>query len=157
MDDDFLKGIIDRGEPARSDGEQDGLPEPDGEYRAHGRASAQPLYTLHCLLGAEGCRSFQYVHLDSDSSFSVDREGQVIRLVFLGRRSTEVIIRGRGLRMLYDLIHQHRMPWVMELEEGRDFGQDGEKAVITSIDIDEVLEAGQRRQELGPAKVLEIG
>ena len=84
MADDFLKEFRRRDDRADSGREAEGLPQSDGEYRAHGRAAAQPLYTLHCLLGASGCRSFQYVHLDSDSSFCVDRQSQVIRLRFGG-------------------------------------------------------------------------
>jgi hypothetical protein len=160
MHDEHLKDFVGRfaqtSDRESDSGEADaGLPEPSGTYKAYARATTQPVYTLHCLLGAAGMRSFQYVHLDSDTRFDVDRRGQIILLKFLGSKTTTVLIKGRNLRELYDYIHQHRMPWVMELENGRDFGS-GDEPVVTKIEFADEDES-QRRPEPVPAKVLEMG
>ncbi|MBS0264478.1 MAG: hypothetical protein JSS02_21265 [Planctomycetes bacterium] len=112
------------------------LPEPDAPYLPHSKPLARPVYTLHLLLGRDGCRSFQLVHLDSDSTFTADDAGQCIRLRFCGSKVMQVSIRGRNLRRLYDLIHQHRIAWVMRQELGRDFAAEGE-TVITEIHTEE--------------------
>jgi hypothetical protein len=159
MADEHLKEYVSRvSTPARRDADGEGLtlPEHSGAYQAFARATTEPVYTLHCLLGPAGVRSFQYVQLESDSSFTVEKRGQVISLRFSGVKTVAVIIRGRNLRKLYDLVHQHRIPWVMQLEAGRDFAA-GDEAVITSIDFPEVGEDGELRSGHGPAKVLEMG
>lgn len=109
------------------------LPDPAAPYEAYGRVSNKPLYTLHFLMGAEGYESCQYVHLDSRSSFQVTEEGQIIRIRFYGSRPADVTIVGRSLLLLYDYIHQHRMPWIRLCE--RPF-VDGDKPIITRLRID---------------------
>jgi hypothetical protein len=42
----------------------------------------------------------------------------------------KVTIRGRNLWRLYDYIHQHRIPWIMQAS--RDFSQDGQ-TIVTDI------------------------
>ncbi len=37
------------------------LPDPGSPYKAHAGPANHAVYTLHCLLGNEGCRSFEYV------------------------------------------------------------------------------------------------
>src|SRR5579863_558183 len=113
------------------------LPELDAPYQPHNQPTARPVYTLHLLLGRERWRSFQYVHLDSDSAFTADESGQCIRLRFCGSKITLVDILGRNLRRLYDLIHQHRVAWVMRQDAGRDFAADDEP-VVTDIRLEEV-------------------
>jgi hypothetical protein len=144
MADDSLMDVLTRkrGEPRPRVPEPDEpmLPEPDAPYRPHSRPVAMPIYALHVLLGCDGCRSFQYVHLDSDSAFTADDSGQCIRLQFCGSKVTAVAIRGRNLRHLYDLIHQHRISWVMRQDVGRDFAAEGE-TVITDIRIEEMKES----------------
>ena len=56
----------------------------DGAYQAHARASNKPVQSVHCLLGKDGVRSFQYVHLDSDSQFRTTSSGQAIIVRFAG-------------------------------------------------------------------------
>jgi hypothetical protein len=124
----------------QADPDQSTLPEPDAAYQPHAKPAARPVYTLHMLLGRDGCRSFQYVHLDSDSAFVADDAGQCIGLRFCGSKVMQVLIRGRNLRRLYDLIHQNRIAWVMRIDRGRDFAGDG-ATVVTSIEIEEVREA----------------
>jgi hypothetical protein len=122
------------------------LPDSAHGYMAHSRPANKPLYTLHCILGKEGYRSFQYVHLDSDSRFAVEGKGQVIRLRFSGSKTTAVTIRGRNLMRLFDYVHQHRTAWVMQIEAGRDFAADGE-TVVTAIEIEEVRDAEPGRSD----------
>jgi hypothetical protein len=57
---DHLKDILGsrNGAPVADDSE---LPEPCEPYKAHARAANKPVYSLHCLLGKDGIRSFQYV------------------------------------------------------------------------------------------------
>jgi hypothetical protein len=144
MADDSLMDVLTRkrSEPRGCAPEPDEpmLPEPDAAYQPHSRPAVWPVYTLHLLLGREGCRSFQYVHFDSDAAFTADESGQCIRLGFCGSKVTIVSIHGRNLRRLYDLIHQHRIAWVMRQDAGRDFAADGE-TVVTEIRVEEMQEA----------------
>jgi hypothetical protein len=117
------------------------LPDPSKGYEPCARPSHTSLYTLHCILGGDGYRSFQYVGLDSNSSLTADGNGQVIRLKFCGSKTTAVTIRGRNLSRLYDYLHQHKIAWVMRLDRDRDFAA-GNEPVITAIEIEEVQEAG---------------
>ena len=115
------------------------LPDPAAPYQAHGRASNAPVYTLHCALGKDGFRSFQYAHLDSDSAFRIEPRGHVITVRFAGTRTVAVTIRGRNLGRLYDYLHQHRIPWVMRAD--RDFADGADRQpLITAIEIEEVTE-----------------
>lgn len=59
----------------------------DGAYQAHARAANKPVQSIHCVLGKDGVRSFQYVHLDSDSQFRTINSGQVIVVRFAGLKS----------------------------------------------------------------------
>jgi hypothetical protein len=111
------------------------LPDSSSPYQAYARASNKPVYTLHCCLGKDGYRSFQYVHLDSNSGFCIDPKGQTITVRFAGSKHLQVTIRGRNLWHLYDYLHQHRTSWIMRAD--RDFGEDKE-AIITAIEIEEV-------------------
>lgn len=120
------------------------LPDPTAPYEAYGRAANKPLYTLHCCLGADGYRSFQYVHLDSWSHFESSAEGQTIRLRFGGTRLVDVTIAGRNLRLLYDYIHQHRMPWIRLCDNSF---TDGAKPIITRLRIDAVEAVGLSPEE----------
>jgi hypothetical protein len=105
----------------------------DGEYQPYARAANRPLYSIHFVTSKREVRSFQYIQLDSNSSFTSDG----IALRFTGMRAISVRIAGRNLWRLYDLIHAHKMSWVMEVAPGRDFVKDGD-AVVTSVRIIEV-------------------
>lgn len=113
------------------------LPEPGSPYQAHARAANKPLYTLHCLLGAKGAVSFQYVNLDSHSEFRAEKEGQIIKLRFVGSKIWEVTIGGLNLWKLYDGIHRHVTSWIRLSDRGFAAGADGE-ALITAIQIKEI-------------------
>jgi hypothetical protein len=121
------------------------LPEPDEDselpdvsqgYKAYGRATVKPVYSLHLHLGKEGYRSMQYSHLQSDSRFEMS-DGHVIILHFAGpfEKLLRVRIAGRNLAHLYDLLHRHCVPWVRRAD--RDFG-DGKEPVVTGIEVTEV-------------------
>ncbi len=145
MPDDHLLEILNRHsgrspEGGAPDADEWLLPSDTDTYLAHGRGTHRPAFTLHCVLGKEGFRSFQYAHLDSDSRFEVAGNEQVIRLRFCNYKIAAVTIRGRNLGKLYDYLHQHRMPWIRRVDPGRDFASDGEP-VISAIEIVEVDDA----------------
>lgn len=125
-------------EPADSDS---GLPDTSAPYQAHARPASRPVYTLHCCLGRDGYRSFQMVHLDSNSSLKTTSAGHVITLRFAGTQIMQVTIAGRNLRQLYDHLHQHRISWVMRAD--RDLADERE-AIITAIEI-AAVESSQSR------------
>jgi hypothetical protein len=115
------------------------LPDASAPYQAHGRASNKPVYTLHCALGKDGFRSFQYAHLDSNSEFRIEPKGHVITVRFVGTKVMTVTVRGRNLWKVYDYLHQHRLPWIMRAD--RDFADGADKQpLITTIEIEEVSE-----------------
>lgn len=120
-----------------ADAEELELPAPGSPYLAHARAANKPVYSLHCLLGAEGCRSFEYVQKDSNSEFRAADQGQIILLRFAGTKIWEVTIGGLNLWRLYDLIGQHRMPWIRQSDRGFAAGKDGEP-LIQVIQIKEI-------------------
>jgi hypothetical protein len=111
------------------------LPDTSGPYQAFARPANKPIYTLHCWLGKDGYRSFQYVHLDSDSSFKTTSAGHVITLRFAGTQVMQVTITGRNLRQLYGALHSHCIPCVMRAD--RDLA-DEQEAIITAIEIAEL-------------------
>jgi len=98
----------------------------DGDYRPFARPSHRPLYAIHFITRQGSVRSFQYMHLDSDSSYS----SECVMLRFNGFRIMNVLIAGRNLWELYDYIHQHRTAWVREA--ARDFAADRE-AIVTNL------------------------
>jgi hypothetical protein len=98
----------------------------DGEYRPYARPSNQPLFSIHFIAAGGDVRSFQYMHLCSDSSYTP----QQILLRFTASKMITVLISGRNLWELYDYIHEHRMPWVREAS--RDFALDGE-SIVTKL------------------------
>jgi hypothetical protein len=111
--------------------EETGLPLlMDGEYQPYGRPANKPLYSIHFIDSSREIRSFQYVHLDSDSTYSPD----CITLRFLGMEPVKVSIHGRNLWRLHDYIHQHRVPWI--LEAARDLARDGQPIVTEVVFAD---------------------
>jgi hypothetical protein len=95
-------------------------------YVPHARPANKPLYSIHFLNPTGNVHSFQYVHLDSHSTYAAE----CITLKFLGMEPVRVSIHGRNLWRLYDYIHQHRIAWIMQAS--RDFAQDGQ-TVVTQI------------------------
>ena len=113
--------------------DESGLPSlNDSVHLPHARPSQKPLYSIHFIMPKGEVWSFQYMHLDSKSSYS----GELITLRFLSMEPVQVQIHGRNLWRVYDYIHQHRMPWVMEAV--RDFAKDGQ-TIITRIRITPVV------------------
>lgn len=113
------------------------LPAPGSPYQAHARVANKPVYTLHCLKGAEGCISFAYVQLDSHSEFKAGEHGQIIKLRFAGSKLWEVTITGLDLWRLYDSIHRHIMPWIRQSDRGFAAGADGDP-LIMGISVKEI-------------------
>ncbi len=108
-------------------------------YQSHARPGNKPLPSLHFILRDRSIRSCQYMHLESGSSFENLPQGQGHRLTFQFSNATaiRVVIEGRNLWRLYDYVAQHRMPWVYELPDGRDF-EDAWAPVIRTIEFREL-------------------
>ena len=132
--------------------ESDGVEEPGGlegfslegtAYQAHARPGNKLLPSIHFILRDRSIRTCQFMHLESDSRFEPMPQGKGHRLVFrfAGSVALSVVIEGRNLWRLYDYIAQHRMPWVCELPEGRDF-EDAGSAVVHSITFQAIQPAG---------------
>jgi len=131
---------------APEDADEFGLPDGDvGVYQPYARATNKPVFSLHLVTAAGEVHSFQYLHLDSNSSFT----DSGVTLRFMGMRPVNVQIVGRNLWRLYDYIHQHKMQWVLEIPPGRDFVKDGDP-VVTAIRIVDAREA--LRAEKGARK-----
>ncbi|HEX3997488.1 MAG TPA: hypothetical protein VHX65_02945 [Pirellulales bacterium] len=109
-----------------------GLPDTSAPYQAFARPTNKPVYTLHCGLGKDGFRSFEFVHLDSNNSFKTSSSGQVITLRFAGTQVMQVTIKGRNLWQLYGALHSHLIPWIVRAD--RDLA-DEQEAIITAIEI----------------------
>lgn len=107
--------------------DESGLPSlSERQYVAFARPANKPLYSIHFVNPKGEVHSFQYVHMDSYSSYTAE----CITLKFLGMEPVKVLIRGRNLWRLYDYIHQHRTAWVMQA--ARDFAQDGQ-TIVTQV------------------------
>jgi hypothetical protein len=149
MHDKHLEDVLSR---RALDGDRDSatewmLPVAGSEYQAFGKPASTPLCSLHFGLGKAGYRSFQYMHLDSDSSFGVDGKGHVIVVRFAGIKPVAITIRGRNLSKLYSNLHEHRTPWIMRAD--RDFGDD-DAPIVTAIEFTEVKETEPGRSQDGP-------
>jgi hypothetical protein len=87
---------------------------PDDNTTPHARPVNKPVFALHVVQRNGDPRTFQFAHLDDDCQLVGDRK---IVLHFVGRKSWVVTLEGVRLARLYDLILQHRMPWVQVLDE----------------------------------------
>jgi hypothetical protein len=117
------------------------LPQPGDPYdSAYSRPANQPLPTLRFVKGDE-IRGLPYANLDSIDWMPADKPGgsPAIILRFSGIIAREAIIRGRHLLLLFDYLSYHRIAWVRELPEGRDF-KDAQKPVIRSITVEPIKE-----------------
>ena len=65
----------------------------DGKYQPYAQVANKPLYSIHFVSKTSEVRSFQYVHLDSNSSYAAES----ITLRFMGMEPTRVVIHGRNL------------------------------------------------------------
>lgn len=138
-----IRALIDNpaGKPPReapSDPEEpDGLADfsaDDSAYQVHARPVPKMLPSVHFIMKDQSIRTYQYHQLDSDSRFTALPGGKGHRLAFrfAGSVVVQVVILGRNLWKLYDYLSQHRMAWVHEIPEERDFAGDAE-AVVHSI------------------------
>jgi hypothetical protein len=121
-----LRKVLSRLNEKRPPDEELGLPSLQEPYRPYARPAQKPLFAIHFINPQGDVRSFQYMHLDSDSNYT---PGQ-IALRFTGLKIVNVVISGRNLWELYDYLHQHRTAWVRQA--ARDFAADGE-AIVTRI------------------------
>ena len=135
MQEDKLRSLLSRAteEPPKAENlDESGLPDrTSGQYQPYSRPANKPLYSLHFVSPAGTVTSMQYVHLDSHSTYTAE----CITLTFLGIKAVKVAIHGRCLWKMYDLLHQHRIAWIMHAP--RDFAQDGE-TVITKVTFEKV-------------------
>jgi hypothetical protein len=117
------------------------LPQPGDPYdAAYARPDNKPLPTLRFVMGDQ-IRGLPYANLDSIDWVPADQPGgsPAIVLRFTGLIAREARIRGRHLLLLFDLLSYHRIAWVRELPEGRDF-KDTQKPVIRSITVEPIKE-----------------
>ncbi len=129
-----LRHVLGDKQAVEHDDEEQGLPAlRDNEFRAYARPTHKPVFSIHFITPQGAVKSFQYMHLDSNSRF----EPQRIALRFVGSVVMDVLIDGRNLWELYDYIHQHRMPWVKAA--ARDFAQDREP-IVTRISVVEATD-----------------
>jgi len=92
------------------------------------------LPSVHFVFRDRSIRTCQYYQLESDSSFTTlpQGKGNCLRFCFAGSKSVNIVIEGRNLWKLYDSLTQHRIAWVVELPDDRDFESDG-ATVVHSI------------------------
>jgi hypothetical protein len=111
------------------------LPGAGDAYKAYARIANKPLTTL-VLLGNTSARGFSYANLDTlDLLPSSDTgQGPVIALRFSGIAATEILLSGRNLDALYVSLGAHRIAWIRERSQAREFLATAE-SVITAITI----------------------
>lgn len=131
------------------------LPDASSDYKASSFQASRGLVRLCIVMGGrefkpggKPYRAFQYVHMDSDSDFAFEVDGQVMTLRFSGLAPVTITVRGRNLLKIWDYIQLHRMAWIRQAD--RDFTSD--EAVdgngrplpfIRSIEITPVLPSGR--------------
>lgn len=128
-------------EPSAADDDIASLPQPGSAYEAaHARASNKPVPTLRFVMG-NTIRGLPYANYDSIDWLvpATPGAGPAIVIRFTGLVPREAILTGRHLLKLYDLLSHHRVAWVRELPQGKDFGDKGQ-TVITGITIRPVTE-----------------
>ncbi|WP_152053054.1 hypothetical protein [Tautonia marina] len=110
--------------------DEDGrLPGPGDPYEAHGRVSARPRLTLHCLLEGGRRRGFAWSNYDGISLEPPGRDGSgpAVIVHFAGRQWIDLVIEGSNLLTLYDWLGEQKIGWIRECPPGR--GPNGPDAV----------------------------
>lgn len=119
--------------------------DPDSSsYKAFGRASNKTLPSLRFILKDKSERGVSYAHLDSlcpdgcEFIPSMPGKGNVVKLRFAGAATPfMVVMEGRYLRRLWELVMGHLTPWVHEYPA--DMHTEGENVpVVTSITFNAV-------------------
>ena len=100
------------------------------DYKSYARPWVKPVRSIHFFTQDGRCRTFEYTDLRSRCGNDEDFQSTRFTLGFLGMRAVEVTVEGRDLWPLYDLIRQHRMPWVMVA--ARYFAGNGE-TIVTRV------------------------
>jgi hypothetical protein len=142
-----VAAVDDRPSPVAAVDDKAALPGLDDPYKAVAHLSNGPEEALCVILGHKALaerkqvyRFFQYVHLDSDTGLSLDKDGHVIKLRFAGVKPVTVTVRGRNLLRACHLMHKHRIAWIRLFDPDRGFpfldSESGKKTeIITAIDI----------------------
>jgi hypothetical protein len=117
--------------------EPDSLPAPGEGYRACSRPDNKPQLMLSLLKADDSVRCLSYGDLRWVDLKPGDKPGSGPGLVLRFVGVAEVRIEGRRLRTLVDDLRRHRIGWLCELAEGRDF-RDGNEMVITRMEVKEV-------------------
>lgn len=106
------------------------LPKSSDAYEPHSRPASRPLATIF-FLGSSGLPDgFSYAGFERVRMVEQDKAGgsPALLMRFNGSVIYEVLIEGRNLRLLCDLIGRQVIHWVREHPNGRDEG--GDKAVF---------------------------
>jgi hypothetical protein len=117
------------------------LPPPGSAYdAAYSRASNKPVATLRFIIG-DTVRGLPNANLDSIDWQAPAPPGAAPAIVlrYTGLIPREAVISGRHLLKLYDLLADHRVAWVRELAEGKDFLDKGQ-TVVTGITVQRITE-----------------
>ena len=119
----------------------DALPEPGDPYKAYSRAANKPLLTVCFLLKDSAVRGFSYSNFDSIDRVPspVAGGGPAIVMRFAGLAPSEVRMEGRNLNSLFDYAGQHRILWIRERGERRDFIEEP-ATVVSKISITRINE-----------------
>lgn len=103
----------------------DPLPQPGDNYRSHGRLSSKPRSSLF-LVGKDFLPDgFAYHCLERVRMVPGEKPGAgpVMVLRFGGTEACDVLVEGRLLHPLCNLIGEHRLPWLWEHPSPGDFGE----------------------------------
>lgn len=124
--------------PAERDSEGISLADMDGRYSTL-RPTNHNIPRLHVVERSGTVHTYQYVHLQSDSSFAATENGQVFTLEFAltDQRLARITVEGRNLWRVFDYCTLHRWPYLKAAD--RDIAQ-GKEPVITDIRIEEMVQ-----------------
>jgi hypothetical protein len=126
-----------------------GLDEEDSDprnYKAASDAENSEVARLVVMMGKDGFKpgatayyGFQYVHIDDFEFGFTDDGDHWFAFLFSGRHPRQLLVIGRNLDRICDLIALRRIAWIRQAD--RDFGpEDGvaqEVPIITRISVDD--------------------
>ena len=149
--DEGVSRVTNHGKPAAAvpafEDEAEYFPDPAADYVASGRPCYKVLSSLLVLHNAAGIKAtgkqfqqFQYRDLVSDDAESgLAADGLSFSVSWQGRITQRMIVQGRNLKLIFQYLSCHRLPFLRAAD--RDF-QDGasQEPIITSIEIEEIKE-----------------
>jgi hypothetical protein len=118
------------------------LPLPGSVYdAAYSRPGNKPMPTLRLIIG-DTIRGLHYSNLDTIDLVAGEKPGTgpAIVMQFTGVVPREAKITGRHLMKLYDMLSTHRISWVRQLPDARDFKSTSE-TVVTGITVERMKKA----------------